>query len=80
MNKNLNREVEVVSSCWYDDVSSIIRGKGIYRGVQVYDKEHHKKCDADFPFLSINRINERGTETEGRLKRMIRFMKNVKLC
>ena len=32
----------------------------------------------DFPFLSIKRINDRSSETGGRLKKMIRFLKNVR--
>lgn len=77
-NKSLNREVDVVISNWYDDVSSIINDKGDYRGVQIYNKETNSKGKADYPFLSIKRINERSSETNGRLKKMIRFLKNVK--
>jgi|SRR5690606_9722126 len=77
-NQNLNREVDVVIVNWYDDVSSIINEKGDYRGIQVYNKETHSKGDPDYPFLSIKRINERSSKTNGRLKRMIRFLKNVK--
>lgn len=32
----------------------------------------------DYPFLSIDRINTRSSYTEGRLKKMIRFLKNIK--
>lgn len=32
----------------------------------------------DYPFLSISRINNRSAETNGRLKKMIRFLKNVR--
>lgn len=77
-NKSLNREVDVVISNWYDDVSSIINDKGDYRGVQIYNKDTNSKGKADFPFLSIKRINERSSETNRRLKKMIRFLKNVK--
>lgn len=78
-NKRLNREVDIVIASWYDDVPSIINDKGDYRGIQVYDKENHSKGDPDYPFLSIKRINERSSETNGRLKKMIRFMKNSKV-
>jgi predicted nucleotidyltransferase len=77
-NHSLNREVDVVIANWYDDVTSIINDKGEYRGIQVYNKDSHAKEKADFPFLSIKRINDRGSETNGRLKRMIRFLKNCK--
>lgn len=77
-NQSLNREVDVVIANWYDDVTSVINDKGEYRGIQVYNKENHSKGNADFPFLSIKRINERSSDTNGRLKRMIRFLKNTK--
>jgi Nucleotidyltransferase domain len=77
-NLSLNREVDVVVANWFDDVASIINDKGDYRGVEVYDKDVPKRCDADFPFLSIQRINAKSSKTNGRLKRMIRFLKNCK--
>ena len=77
-NLNLNREVDIVIANWYDDVHSIINGKGDNRGIQVYNKETDTKGKADYPFLSIQRINQRSSDTNGRLKKMIRFLKNVK--
>lgn len=77
-NQSLNREVDIVIANWYDDVTSIINDKGEYRGIQVYNKETHSKEKTDYPFLSIKRINERSTDTNGRLKKMIRFLKNTK--
>lgn len=77
-NLSLNRDVDIVIANWYDDVSSIINDKGDYRGIQIYNKEKNQKEKADYPFISINRINERSTQTSGRLKKMIRFLKNIK--
>lgn len=77
-NLSLNREVDTVIANWYDDVSSIINNKGDYRGVQIYNKDTNSRENADYPFLSIKRINERSSETNGRLKKMIRFLKNSK--
>lgn len=77
-NLSLNREVDTVIANWYDNVSSIVNNKGDYRGVQVYNKDTHSRESADYPFLSIKRINERSSETKGRLKKMIRFLKNGK--
>ena len=77
-NLSLNREVDVVIANWYDDVFSVINDKGDYRGIQVYNKETNSRESADYPFLSIKRINERSSETNGRLKKMIRFLKNIK--
>lgn len=77
-NLSLNREVDIVIANWYDDVSSIINDKGDYRGIQIYNKDTNSREKADFPFLSIKRINDRSSETNGRLKKMIRFLKNNK--
>lgn len=78
-NQDLHRDVDIVTAGWYDDVHSILNDKGIYRGIQVYDKEHNTKCSPDYPFLSIDRINTKSATTNGRLKRMIRFLKNIKV-
>ena len=77
-NLSLNREVDIVIANWYDDITSVINDKGEYRGIQVYNKDTHLRGDADYPFLSIKRINERSSLTNGRLKKMIRFLKNNK--
>lgn len=78
-NQHLKRDVDVVIANWYDDVKSVINDKNDdYRGIQVYNKQSHSKGDVDYPFLSIKRINEKSASTQGRLKKMIRFLKNVK--
>jgi hypothetical protein len=77
-NLSLNREVDVVIANWYDDVRSIINDKGDNRGIQVYNKDSHSVGSPDYPFVSINRINEKSSNTNGRLKKMIRFLKNLK--
>lgn len=77
-NQSLKRDVDIVISNWYDDVTSIIHEKGLYRGIQIYNKELDMREPADYPFLSIARINHRSSDTGGRLKKMIRFLKNLK--
>ncbi len=77
-NQDLNRDVDVVFANWYDNVKSIINNKGDFRGIQVYNKDEHQKENVDYPFLSIKRIKERGLNTNGRLLKMIRFLKSVK--
>jgi len=78
-NKSLNRDVDIVIANWYDSVTAVLRDKDFdFRGIQVYNKEFNSKGDADYPFLSIKRINDRSSETKGRLKKMIRFLKNLK--
>jgi hypothetical protein len=77
-NLNLNREVDTVIANWYDSVNSIINDRGDYRGVQIYNKDKHDRGQVSFPFLSISKINNRSSHTNGRLKKMIRFIKNLK--
>jgi hypothetical protein len=78
-NLNLKRDVDVVTASWYDNVPSIINDKEeTYRGIQIYDKKKHEQLPVDYPFLSIKRINERDSATNERLKKMIRFLKNLK--
>lgn len=78
-NQSLKRDVDIVIANWYDNVNSVINGKNSdYREIQVYNKDTNSKGKQDYPFLSIKRINERSSDTNGRLKKMIRFLKNVK--
>ena len=77
-NLHLNRDVDVVVCNRFDSIE-YISGKGEeYRGVEIYDKHRDIRLDPDYPFLSIKRINDRSNFTGGRLKRMIRFLKNVR--
>ena len=79
INKSIKRNVDIVIANWYDDAQSVIKNKQIeFRGVQIYNKESNVAENKDFPFLSIQRINSRNSETNGRLKKMIRFLKNLK--
>lgn len=77
-NQNLHRDVDVVVASWHDSFEYISGSGDAYRGIQIYDKQNHIRLGPDFPFLSIDRINTRSTYTEGRLKKMIRFLKNVR--
>jgi hypothetical protein len=78
-NLSLKRDVDIVIATWYDDIPSILNSKGSYRGIKVYNKTEHNTGKVDFPFLSIERINQRSSVTNGRLKKMIRFLKTVKV-
>jgi hypothetical protein len=72
------RDVDVVTATYYKGVDYMKTNRDYRRGIQIYNKELHKLLDVDFPFWSIKRINERSILTNGRLKNMIRFIKNVK--
>ena len=77
-NLHLHRDVDVVVASWHDSLNYIRCYGDEYRGVQIYDKDKDLRLGPDFPFLSIKRINDRSSETGGRLKKMIRFLKNVR--
>lgn len=77
-NQNLHRDVDVVVASWHDSLDYISGMGDTYRGIYIYDKQKNERIGPDFPFLCIDRINTRSSNTEGRLKKMIRFLKNVR--
>ena len=78
-NQNLHRDVDIVTSSWFQSLDYVLNGmpKNML-GIKIFNKELGYAEGPDYPFLSIYRINERSTKTNGRLKRMIRFLKNVR--
>lgn len=78
-NQHFHRDVDVVTSCWYDSYYYVVNGEDeSNRAISIYNKDTNTDKGPDYPFLSISRINDRSAATQGRLKRMIRFLKNVR--
>ena len=78
-NHHYHRDVDIVTSCWHDSLDYILNGcQKEYRGIKIYDKDNDYAIGPDYPFLSISRIYQRSALTNGKLKRMIRFLKNVR--
>lgn len=78
-NQHLHRDVDVVTASWFQSLDYILEGMpDVKRGIKVFNKETLLTEGPDYPFLSIKKINDRSAETNGRLKRMIRFLKNVR--
>ena len=78
-NQNLHRDVDIVTSSWFQSLDYILNGMPENkRGIKIFNKSTGLSEGPDYPFLSISRINRRSEETNGRLKRMIRFLKNVR--
>lgn len=48
------------------------------RLIRIYNAKVQSMEKGDYPFISIKNINERSADTQGRLKKMIRFLKNLK--
>lgn len=72
------RNVDVVTASYYKNIPYMKSNDKYKMGIQLYDKSTDSKLDVDYPFLSIRRINEKSIATGGRLKNMIRFLKNIK--
>jgi hypothetical protein len=78
-NKHLHRDVDIVTASWFQSLDYVLHDKIKERlGIKIYNKDKESAEGPDYPFLSISRINSRSAETFGRLKRMIRFLKNVR--
>ncbi|MFH6942602.1 hypothetical protein [Flavobacterium sp. FlaQc-50] len=72
------RNVDVVTAVDYKTVNYMKKDVEYRKGIQIYDKEKDSKLPLEYPFWSIKRINERDIITDRRLKKMIRFLKNIK--
>jgi len=79
---NPKRDVDVVIANWFNDSNYYIKNEEKYRGVKIFVKGGIASEDLvlkpDFPFLSISIINEMDSSVNGRLKKMIRFLKTLK--
>lgn len=75
---NPDRIVDVVTASWYESVNSALNNDHELKGIQVYDKVKNIRLKVDFPFLKIRLLNEKDRTVNGRLKKMIRFLKTLK--
>ena len=64
-NLHYNRNIDVVTANWLITVDSIIKNNDkTYKGVKVFDKDKRTTLPADYPFLSIKRINDRSAASK----------------
>jgi hypothetical protein len=75
---NPERLVDVVIATYYKGVGYLKSEEGKFKGIQIYNKKTDSIGEVDYPFLSIERINQKDILSFRRLKNMIRFLKNVK--
>ncbi|MBR9845293.1 MAG: hypothetical protein GYB35_03885 [Algicola sp.] len=75
---NPKRKVDVVTASWYKSVNAAKTGDKAEKGISVYDKSKNERLPVDFPFLKIKMLNEKDKTVNGRLKKMIRFLKTIK--
>lgn len=78
-NKNLYREVDIVIASWYKTLEAIKEWDDSLRSIRIYNKEEHSRGRVESPFVGISRINSKDMSVNGRLKKMIRFLKNLKV-
>lgn len=72
------RKVDVVTASWYKSVKAAKSGDKADKGICVYDKGKNERLPVDYPFLKIKLVNDKDKIVNGRLKKMIRFLKTVK--
>lgn len=75
---NPERIVDVVTASWYKSVDSVVNNDSELKGIQIYDKHKNIRLSVDYPFLKIKLLNEKDKNVNGRLKKMVRFLKNLK--
>lgn len=75
---SLNRSIDIVSANWYNSVKYNETKDGDYRGVYVLDRDNNKRI-LNYPFLHIYQINYKDKTTNGSAKRLIRFVKTLKV-
>lgn len=72
------RMVDVVTASWYKSVEAVVSDNEYQKGIQIYDKKKNQRLKLDFPFLKIHLLKEKDSLVNGRLKKMIRFLKTLK--
>ena len=75
---NPRRIVDVVTASWYKTIYSAKSGDKTDKGIKIYDKVKNIRLPVDYPFLKIKLLNEKDISVNGRLKKMIRFLKTIK--
>ena len=73
---SLRRSVDVVPSCWHDNIVYQKTLSESDRGVNIYNKEEHSFIN-NLPFKHIKLINEKDAVYGGNLKSAIRLLKNL---
>lgn len=76
---NPKRMVDVVSANWFNSNEYATNGRReLYRGINIYNKDEHSRS-RDFPFLHIERVNNKEPMTNGGFKKLVRLLKTLKV-
>jgi hypothetical protein len=72
------RKVDVVPANWFNSNDFNKTGIPYYRGVQLFDSKEKKHLVDDYPFLHIQKVNEKDVRVGGSLKKLVRLLKTLK--
>ena len=73
------RMVDVVSANWFNSNEYVTNGQNeLFRGINIYNKAEHSRS-RDFPFLHIERVNNKDPRTNGGFKKLVRLLKTLKV-
>lgn len=77
-NQNLHRDVDIVIASWHKTFEGIKEASNKKNKIKIYDYHQHELGRVESPFISIELINSKDSRVNGRLKKMIRFIKTIK--
>ncbi|CAE6957265.1 hypothetical protein ACOMICROBIO_NCLOACGD_04767 [Vibrio sp. B1ASS3] len=73
---SLRRKVDIVPSCWYNNIDFQLTGDETERQVRIYNKEEHKLI-GNSPFKHIKLVDQKDKLYNGNLKKCVRLVKNL---
>lgn len=74
---SLNRKIDLVPAAWLYNSQSNNSSDLTYRGIKLYDK-HEKERIENYPFLHLYLCNNKDLRVQGRFKKLVRYIKNVR--
>ncbi|APA92223.1 nucleotidyltransferase domain-containing protein [Myroides sp. ZB35] len=77
-NQNVHRDVDIVFASWHKTFEGLKEANNKKNKIKIYDYHQHELGRVESPFISIDLINTKDAYVNGRLKKMIRFIKTIK--
>lgn len=74
---SLNRSIDIISANWFHSLKYSETNNSVHRGVNILDRDKNRRI-TNYPFLHIFHIDNKDAQTNGSLKRLIRFVKTLK--
>ncbi|MGJ7332595.1 hypothetical protein ABM058_17265 [Morganella morganii] len=73
---SLQRKVDVVPACWFDNIEYQESQNEVNRGVKIYDKKNHELI-GNSPFKHMDLVEQKDKFYIGNLKKLVRLLKNL---